>query len=181
MTELYNLRSAPADGPGQFIITKFDKHLNVESSYLVSKAECACPAGSKPSCRHRKMLPTFIRANHVGDGWFLNWADHKWVEPVLDDIDAHAEPTEDETMDGDITDDAAVPSDAPVADEPEAVKVLPPASLAPTPIAPLGSSGSATGAPHKDEYLEGITNRSAGAPKGSQPQPQLSHLFVRPL
>jgi hypothetical protein len=53
---LYNLKT---DGD-QWRITKFTNDLDVESSYLLSETECECPAGSKPTCRHRQMLPTLI-------------------------------------------------------------------------------------------------------------------------
>jgi hypothetical protein len=122
MTELYNLRQTQE--PGQYLITKFDKYMNVESSYLVSHDECACPQAHKPTCRHRKMLFVFKQAQHINDGWFLDWNTRKWIEPVNDDVDAH--------------------NDAPATDEPEVV-VLPPAS-APVPSRP---SSSVAGAPSK--------------------------------
>jgi hypothetical protein len=55
---LYNLKSALDD----FRITKFDRDLNPESSYLLGPddrgtIQCECPAGVRPSCRHRQMLP----------------------------------------------------------------------------------------------------------------------------
>ena len=53
---LYNLRT---DGD-QYRITKFTNDLEVESSYLCSASECTCPAGSRPSCRHRQMLSPMI-------------------------------------------------------------------------------------------------------------------------
>ena len=53
---LYNLKT---DGD-QWRITKFTNDLDVESSYLLSETECECPAGSRPTCRHRQMLPTLI-------------------------------------------------------------------------------------------------------------------------
>src|SRR5215472_10329142 len=54
--ELYNLKRTPT--PGWFIMTKFDKNLEVESSYLMSYDTCPCPRGQVHSnCRHRTMLP----------------------------------------------------------------------------------------------------------------------------
>jgi hypothetical protein len=54
---LYNLRSALDD----YRITKFTADLDVESSYLMADAgngsfACECPAGTRPTCRHRQML-----------------------------------------------------------------------------------------------------------------------------
>lgn len=103
--DLYLLRES--NEPGTYIITKFDNHMNVVSSYLMSQSECACPQGTRPQCRHRKMLPYFKKAKHIGDGWFLNYDTRQWVEPVLDDIDSHTA--------------------APTVAEPEA-EILPPAS-----------------------------------------------------
>lgn len=34
-----------------------------EGSYHTSHAECDCPAGSRPTCRHRQMLPRMLGAN----------------------------------------------------------------------------------------------------------------------
>lgn len=85
MTDLYNLRES--NEPGTWIITKFDKYLNVQSNYLCSHNECACPRGHAPTCRHRKMLHLFKNAKHIGDGWFLDFDTRQWIEPVLDDID----------------------------------------------------------------------------------------------
>jgi hypothetical protein len=64
---LYNLKSALDD----FRITKFTKDLDVESSYLIGPDEhgtvnCECPAGTRPTCRHRQMLPTLL-AHHMVD------------------------------------------------------------------------------------------------------------------
>jgi hypothetical protein len=62
---LYNIRSALDD----FRITKFTPDLDVESSYLLSDTVdeagrrqllCECPAGVRPSCRHRQMLPHLL-------------------------------------------------------------------------------------------------------------------------
>lgn len=69
--KLYNC--VDAGHPGAYIITKFDDEMNVESSYLVSNGECACPRGSAHSCRHRDMLHRFKQYKHIGDGWFLDW------------------------------------------------------------------------------------------------------------
>ena len=58
----YNLKSAD-DG---FRITKFDADMNVESSYLMGHAnagglpECTCPAGTRPTCRHRQMWTSIL-------------------------------------------------------------------------------------------------------------------------
>jgi hypothetical protein len=58
---LYNLKSALDD----YRITKFTPDLDVESSYLIGtgingQIECECPAGTRPTCRHRQMLNDLI-------------------------------------------------------------------------------------------------------------------------
>ncbi len=71
---LYSLKTdtaAKAFGAAQFIITKFDDDLNVEASYLVTELACTCPAGVRPSCRHRKMLSRM--KSHLDDGWFYDY------------------------------------------------------------------------------------------------------------
>lgn len=74
-----------------FKITKFDEDFNVvetkngPSSYLVSEGACECPAGinhPRKKCRHREMLPLFLKLDHVGDGWFLIWATRQWINPM---------------------------------------------------------------------------------------------------
>lgn len=59
---LYNLKT---DGDN-YRITKFTSDLDVESSYLTSLTECECPAGHRPTCRHRQMLPHML-ANEMLD------------------------------------------------------------------------------------------------------------------
>lgn len=76
MTTLYNCHH---DGD-QYRITKFVDG-NPESSYLCTFAECECPAGSRPTCRHRLMLPAFINMNTVNTHWFMNFdGDRRFVD-----------------------------------------------------------------------------------------------------
>ena len=70
MTTLYNCHT---DGD-EWRITKFVDG-NPESSYLTTHHECQCPAGSRPTCRHRQMLPAFLDRGIVDTHLFLNW-DH---------------------------------------------------------------------------------------------------------
>lgn len=80
---LYNLHSAD----GQWIITKFDNDLNIESSYAVSDSECACPAGSRPVCRHRTMLPKMLAVGAEDSGMFYNYDSDQFLEPITGDTD----------------------------------------------------------------------------------------------
>lgn len=78
---LYNCHT---DGD-QYRITKFDSDGNVESTYLCTEDECECPAGVRPTCRHRQMLPKFIARNAVNTFWFFDFDHGGWVtnEPEL--------------------------------------------------------------------------------------------------
>lgn len=80
MSILYNCHT---DGDN-YRITKFNDG-EVESSYLCSTTECQCPAGQRPTCRHRLMLPMFINREAVDTFWFLDWERKGWVsnEPAL--------------------------------------------------------------------------------------------------
>ena len=80
MTSLYSLRSTPKEG--DYIVMKFDPDYEVESVYALSAGECMCPAGHKPKCRHRTMLPLFLAHHHVDDGWFLDWDTRLWRKPL---------------------------------------------------------------------------------------------------
>lgn len=76
MTILYSCRH---DGD-QFRISKFDEHGEVLSSYLCDEQNCECPAGHRRMCRHREMLPLFIRRNAVNSGWWLDYDRGGWVQ-----------------------------------------------------------------------------------------------------
>lgn len=88
MTILYNCHT---DGD-EYRITKFTDG-NVESTYLTSLAECQCPAGARPTCRHRQMLPTFIDRNLVNSPWFLDWDGSRAVVDFEGNQPAMIEPT----------------------------------------------------------------------------------------
>ena len=80
MTSLYSLRSTPS--PDEYTILKMTSDYSVESLYALNATTCTCPAGVKPTCRHRKMLPMFLNAPHVDDGWFLDWNTRLWRKPL---------------------------------------------------------------------------------------------------
>lgn len=104
---LYNCRHAG----DQYRVTKFDQHMNVESSYLCTTDECDCPAGVRPTCRHRQMLPKFIQREHVGDEWFLDFDRGGWVQMGLEY--AEPEPEEPEGLDEDDGEALQSPSPSP--------------------------------------------------------------------
>lgn len=85
----------------QYRITKFNRDGDTESSYLCSHHECECPAGVRPTCRHRQMLPLFLELNLVDTQWFIDWDNHRTVvdfngvpKPYYDDF----EPSTNETL-----------------------------------------------------------------------------------
>lgn len=76
---LYNLKTNPAEGL-PFIITKFTSDLDVESSYPTGTSICECPAGHRPFCRHRQMLPNLRQ--RVDTAWFWDFEGEAWVDPT---------------------------------------------------------------------------------------------------
>lgn len=78
-THLYNCK---AQGP-KYRVTKFDLDLNVEASYLVDGDTCECPRGTSRSCRHRVMLPYFLKDKHVDDQFFFNYDTRQFHQSPL--------------------------------------------------------------------------------------------------
>jgi hypothetical protein len=70
MTTLYSLRTEFGDM--SYRITKFVDG-EVEASYLTSEHACECPAGARPSCRHRQMLPQMLAHGIANTHWFMDW------------------------------------------------------------------------------------------------------------
>lgn len=66
-------------------ISKFTNDLEVEASYLTNGRECDCPAGFRPACRHRTMLPRFIAKNAISGRWFYNYEHQQWVRALTDE------------------------------------------------------------------------------------------------
>lgn len=84
----YNLKSSD----GQWAITKFDNDLNVESSYITSELECSCPAGSRPSCRHRQMLPKMLHVGAEDSAMFYDFDHDQFLEPITDEAEEDTQP-----------------------------------------------------------------------------------------
>lgn len=80
MTILYNCKHSG----DQYRITKFNDG-QPESSYLTTLTECDCPAGVRPMCRHREMLPHFLHRNFVNTGWQYDYDRGGWVDMRQDD------------------------------------------------------------------------------------------------
>ena len=75
---LYNLKSVD----GNWRITKFTNDLDVESSYITSETTCECPAGVRPSCRHRQMLPRMLNVGAEDSGMFYDFERDVFLEPI---------------------------------------------------------------------------------------------------
>lgn len=79
MTILYNCKHSG----DQYRITKFSDG-EPESSYLCTTSECECPAGVRPMCRHREMLPKFIHRGAVNVNWWYDYDRGGWVDMRTD-------------------------------------------------------------------------------------------------
>ena len=73
---LYSIRR----GPNGHTITKFDDDFNPVATYDVTVGSCTCPAGPRPTCRHRKMLPRMLPK--VGQPEFYCYETQSWHRPV---------------------------------------------------------------------------------------------------
>ncbi len=140
---LYNCKHAD----GEYRLTKFTKDYEVESSYVVSAEGCDCPAGIRPVCRHRTMLPFFLEHGHVDDGWFFIWDTRQWLRPIEDVVRPRGAPSTDRQQ-TEPNLDKALAFLLPEIEQP--VEPSPPAQPAPptvkTPIAPQTPPASAEGA-----------------------------------
>ena len=76
-----------------FRVTKFDSDMNVESSYLTDGDHCDCPAGVRPRCRHRTMLPLFKASRATNGEAFYDFEREVWIaseverwDPLIEDL-----------------------------------------------------------------------------------------------
>ena len=79
---IYNIYHEPS---GLTTICKWDDDLNVLETYDVSHQGCSCPAGSRPTCRHRQMLQLFQDMKRVDTNWFYNFDYKAWIRPMADE------------------------------------------------------------------------------------------------
>ena len=73
---LYNIKR----GPHGYGIGKFDQDLNLLAAYNTSTDYCSCPAGPRPTCRHRKMLPRML--SRVATDEFYCYETQTWHQPL---------------------------------------------------------------------------------------------------
>lgn len=80
MSAVYNIKSTP----NGWQVNKFDDDFNLESSYEMTQSDgqtrCGCPAGARPTCRHRQMFP--MLSLRVDSPWFLDFDTRQWVDPT---------------------------------------------------------------------------------------------------
>lgn len=81
---VYNVKSTK-DSTDVFIVTKFDEDLTPVDSYHISELHgggmiCQCPAGSKPTCRHRQMLRLFQAEQRVDSPYIYHYDKKKWLK-----------------------------------------------------------------------------------------------------
>jgi hypothetical protein len=110
---LYNFHITPTG----FSCAKFDADLNLEAAYdliaidsdigayssLPSRYACNCPAGPRPSCKHRKMLSIFIAAEAVNSSRFYDYERQTWHTPLAAYGEPKAPKEELERVEGTIT------------------------------------------------------------------------------
>lgn len=77
---IYNIKSTTVDKTWR--VTKFTNDLEVESSYLSSETECECPAGSRPTCRHRQMIPIMLDNDLVDTAGFYDFDRRQVLLPM---------------------------------------------------------------------------------------------------
>jgi hypothetical protein len=88
---IYNCKT---DGD-HYRITKFNEYMDVESSYLCTEEECECPAGDRPSCRHRQMLPKFQARKATKGQWFFDYDREGWIKADVSTLEDLGDPSED--------------------------------------------------------------------------------------
>jgi hypothetical protein len=81
---LYSLKQSTPSS--DYVYTKFDSDINPQSTYTVSLSgrECSCPAGFRPTCRHRQMLPAFRRRDGINTNLFHDFEAGTWQSIQLE-------------------------------------------------------------------------------------------------
>lgn len=138
MTALYSLRSTPTKD--EYLILKLSSDFEPEGTYALNARNCSCPAGHRPLCKHRKMLPFFLDKAHVDDGWFLDWDTRLWKHPINPE-----QGLADSTLLGQSEEDRLASALAPAFTSEASIPTIAGASVAPTPQA-SAPSGPKSGA-----------------------------------
>lgn len=64
-----------AEGTGSYTVTRTPI---TDNRFMWT---CTCFAGSKDTCRHRKMVPLFISQGLVNSNTYYHFDKDKWIEP----------------------------------------------------------------------------------------------------
>ena len=78
------------EGAMLYEVLKFDQDLNfIEQYYITDVGDagamvCNCPAGSRSTCRHRKMVRIFQAEERVNTNWFYNFDKKQWYRPKVE-------------------------------------------------------------------------------------------------
>lgn len=80
---LYNIRR----GPHGYQLGKFDRDLNLLAIYDTDAKHCTCPAGTRPTCKHRKMLPRMLA--RVNTNEFYCYETQTWSRPLAQMADEY--------------------------------------------------------------------------------------------
>lgn len=123
---LYSLRTS-ASG---YQLAKFDEDFNVAAVYDLlplfngTDYSCSCPAGLRPTCRHRNMLPRMISKANTGEFYCYetqHW--HRLLAPTSAEALDQAEVANAASVSGfqsdPLTDDAFATSNYPTTSAPE--------------------------------------------------------------
>ena len=91
---LYNLKRTDSG----YTMVKFDSDFNVAAIYNLSpdkggKLACDCPAGPRPTCKHRKMIPIFLASGAVDSVRFYDYERQFWQQPIPALNEAEEEPS----------------------------------------------------------------------------------------
>lgn len=69
----------------RYKVTKLGDDFASSQEYDVSESGshllCSCFAGSKLTCRHRKMIPIFQQQQAINSGWLYQYDTGTWMPP----------------------------------------------------------------------------------------------------
>jgi len=175
---LYNAKST--DHPDTFLFTKFDDDLNIvdESIYLTSEAECTCPAGTRPTCRHRQMLPSFLATDRIDTDWFFCHETGDWSQPFGDALDNSVEITQ-----ADIDATQSAPDSPPTEAEWRELTIanVKPKPTEAQPWINCPECNCGPGEYHKRDCSRGTRAFVAASPSATAPSSPTPHKLVRRL
>jgi hypothetical protein len=78
---MYSCRKFPS---GLYRLVKWDNDYNIVAIYEIFNDKCECFQGMKKgTCRHtEEIIPEFERLDRVNSGWFYDYDNDQWDEPI---------------------------------------------------------------------------------------------------